>query len=184
MTRLAILLSVLSLWLCVPTAAQAARTEFFGIAQGPLDASDAQQMADVGVRTERFMLRWRSVERTRGSYDWGSRDWLVGALASRGIRPAPFVWGSPQWVGNGAAARPPLGTAADIQAWQSFLRAAVARYGPGGSYWANGYRQRFGVDATPLPIRFWQVWNEPNLKKYFAPGATAYQSAQKYARLL
>ncbi|HSE04158.1 MAG TPA: glycosyl hydrolase [Methylomirabilota bacterium] len=175
---------MLSLWLCVATAAQAARTEFFGIAQGPLDASDAQQMADVGVRTERFMLRWRSVERTRGSYDWGSRDWLVGALASRGIRPAPFVWGSPQWVGNGAAARPPLGTAADIQAWQSFLRAAVARYGPGGSYWANGYRQRFGADATPLPIQSWQVWNEPNLKKYFAPGATAYQSVQKYARLL
>ncbi len=184
MTRLAIFISVLSLWLCVVSAAQAARTEFFGIAQGPLDVSDVQQMADVGVRTERFMLRWRSVERTRGSYDWGQRDWLVGALASRGIRPAPFVWGSPQWVGNGAAARPPLGTVADIQAWQDFLRAAVARYGPGGSYWANGYRQRFGADATPLPVQSWQVWNEPNLKKYFAPGATAYQSVQKYARLL
>ncbi len=183
-TRLAILLSVLGLWLCVATAAQAARTEFFGIAQGPLEAQDAQQMADVGVRTERFMLRWRSVERTRGSYDWGPRDWLIGALASRGIRPAPFVWGSPQWVGNGAAARPPLGTAADVQAWQNFLRAAAARYGPGGSYWANGYRQRFGADATPLPIQSWQIWNEPNLKKFFAPGATAYQSAQKYARLL
>ena len=60
----------------------------------------------------------------------------------------------------------------------------MARYGPGGSYWANGYRQRFGDAAVPLPIRSWQVWNEPNLKKYFAPGTTVQQSAQKYARLL
>ena len=75
--------------------------------------------------------------------------------------------------GQWGPARPPLGTAADIQAWQNFLRAAVARYGPGGSYWANGYRQRFGADAVPLPIQSWQIWNEPNLKKFFAPGATA-----------
>ncbi len=141
-------------------------------------------MSDAGVRTERFQIKWREVEPSRGSYDWFARDWLVGALASRGIRPAPFVWGSPTWVGNGAPARPPLDTPADIQAWQNFLRAAVARYGPGGSYWANGYRQRFGDDAVPLPVQSWQVWNEPNLKKFFAPGTTVQQSAQKYARLL
>ena len=184
-THLAVFLGALVVALCaLPPAAQAARSEFFGIAQGALDAPDAQQMSDVGVRTERFQLKWREVEPSKGSYDWFARDWLVGALASRGIRPAPFVWGSPSWVGNGAAARPPLDTAADIQAWQNFLRAAVARYGPGGSYWANGYRQRFGTDAVPLPVQSWQIWNEPNLKKFFAPGTTVQQSAQKYARLL
>ena len=178
-------LGALAVVLCAAApAAQAARSEFFGIAQGALDAPDAQQMSDVGVRTERFQIKWREMEPTKGSYDWFARDWLVGALASRGIRPAPFVWGSPQWVGNGAAARPPLDNAADIQAWQSFLRAAVSRYGPGGTYWANGYRQRFGDDAIPLPIQSWQIWNEPNLKKFFAPGTTVQQSAQKYARLL
>src|SRR6185295_2624660 len=30
----------------------------------------------------------------------------------------------------------------------------------------------------------WQIWNEPNLKKFFSPGATLDQSANKYARLL
>jgi putative glycosyl hydrolase len=183
-TRLVVVLAALALPLCAASTAEAARTEFFGIAQGALDAPDAQQMADIGVRTERFQLKWREVESTKGSYDWTARDWLVGALASRGIRPVPFVWGSPQWVGTGAAARPPIDSAADVQAWQTFLKAAVARYGPGGSYWANGYRQRFGADATPLPVQSWQVWNEPNLKKYFSPGATVEQSAQKYARLL
>ena len=182
-TRLAVTFAALVLFLCAASTAQAARSEFFGIAQGPLDASDVQRIADVGVGTERFMLKWRSVEPTQGSYDWAPRDWLVGALASRGIRSVPFVWGSPEWV-NPFSARPPVDTASNVQAWRNFLKAAVARYGPGGSYWANGYRQRFGPDATPLPIRSWQIWNEPNLSKYFDPGQTVGHAAQKYARLL
>jgi len=71
-------------------------------------------MADVGVRTERFMLKWRSVEATSGSYDWSDRDWFIGGLASQGIRSVPFVWGSPKWVGNGAPARPPLDSSLSI----------------------------------------------------------------------
>ena len=33
---------------------------------------------------------------------------------------------------------------------------------------------------NPLPIQSWQIWNEPNLHKYFAP----HPSATTYARLL
>ena len=79
---------------------------------------------------------------------------------------------------------PPARQRGDVQAWRDFLQAAVARYGPGGSYWTNGYRQRFGADAKPLPIQSWQIWNEPNLSKYFDPGQTVDHAAQKYARLL
>ena len=59
-------------------------------------------------------------------------------------------------------------------------RAAVARYGRGGTYWDNGYPQEYGPDAVPLPIHAWQVWNEPNVPKYFLPSP----SPAKYARLL
>jgi hypothetical protein len=183
MTRLAVIVTALAMSLFAPSA-KAARTEFFGIAQGPLDAQDAQGMAEARVHTERFMIKWREVEATQGSYDWSDRDRLIGTLASRGIRPAPFVWGSPTWVGSGAAARPPVDSAADVLAWQNFLKAAVARYGPGGSYWADKYHQVYGASATPLPVQSWQIWNEPNLKKFFSPGATLQQSTQKYARLL
>ena len=27
-----------------------------------------------------------------------------------------------------------------------------------------------GPSATPLPVQSWQIWNEPNLKKFFTPG--------------
>ena len=60
----------------------------------------------------------------------------------------------------------------------------MERYGPGGRYWTNAYRQRYGAHATPLPIHSWQIWNEPNLKKFFNPEGRTPRSVQQYARLL
>ena len=45
---------------------------------------------------------------------------------------------------------------------------------------ARPYHQQYGAGATPLPIQSWQIWNEPNLAKYFAPQP----SVSEYARLL
>jgi hypothetical protein len=171
---------VLGLWLLVPSTPAMARSEFFGIVQGPtLDGRDLQGMASARVRTSRFVLKWGWVQPRRGYFDWRSADAFIGALASRGIRVVPALWGNPPWV-YGSPARPPLDRPEAVLAWRTFLRALVARYGAGGSYWRNGYRQRFGADANPLPIHSWQIWNEPNLHKYFAP----IPSARTYARLL
>jgi hypothetical protein len=179
--RLAVILTGLALSLVAASPAAAARTEFYGIAQslGRLDNTDLQGMAAVRVRTERFQLQWASVQPTsQDSFDWAETDAFVGALASHGIRPVPFVWGSPRWVANNFA-KPPIDTAAHEQAWQDFLKAAVARYGPGGIYWAtNGPYQQAHPGATAWPITAWQVWNEPNLPKYFAPTPSVPQYAQ------
>ena len=48
------------------------------------------------------------------------------------------------------------------------------RYGPGGEFW------RSHPDVPELPIRSWQVWNEPNLPVYWASGP----DPAAYARLL
>jgi putative glycosyl hydrolase len=181
-TLLAIVLTVLALSLLAASPAAAARSEFFGIVQGQLDDGDLQGMRAARVRSERFEFGWRAVEPTQGSYRWGPLDGSIGALASHGIRPTPFVFGSPRWVAPKPAI-PPIDSAAHEAAWRTFLRAAVARYGPGGSYWANEYPQRY-PGATRLPIQSWQVWNEPNLRKYFDPEGSDQQTAQKYARLL
>ncbi len=175
--------------LAAPANAGAIRSEFFGIvqgqfqAEGQLDAQDLKQMASARIRTDRFQLGWKQTEPSRGSYRWDATDAFVGALASRGIRAVPFVWGSPSWVAS-SPGRPPIDTAGHEQAWARFLKAAVARYGHGGSYWSGPYRQEYGAGATPLPIQSWQIWNEPNLKKYFAPAGSNSQLAKKYGTLL
>jgi Big-like domain-containing protein/putative glycosyl hydrolase len=181
-TLLAVILAGLAVSLVAASPAAGARSEFFGISQGVgrLDEQDFQRMQTTRVRTERFPIQWAKVERSQGSRDWGDTDAFVGALASHGIRPVPFVWGSPSWV-SGTVGRPPLDNAAEEQAWKDFLRAAVARYEPGGSYWGAPYHNRFGAGATAYPIKAWQAWNEPNgRQKFWAPSP----SPPQYARLL
>ena len=176
------LLWAVALLLTAP-AAQAARSEFFGITDEPeLNDQDLAALASAKVHSFRLLLRWSSVEATEGSYQWHATDQSMGRLASRGIRVARVLWGSPDWANTGGRQRPPLSATAR-SAWQRFLEAAVARYGPGGSYWANGYRQQFGAGATPWPVNSWEVWNEPNLK-FFDPGGTVKEKVLRYGRLV
>jgi hypothetical protein len=180
-----VMLAALALSLVATPPADAARSEFFGVVKGPvLDDTDADAIAAAGVKTSRFLLSWKSIEKRRGQRNWSATDELVGRLASRGIRGLPAVWGSPSWVRTGGTARPPINSGKAKQAWQDFLKAAVARYGRGGGYWTNGYRQQFGEGATPVPIRSWQVWNEPNLRPEFYPGETVAEAARTYGGLL
>jgi hypothetical protein len=180
----AVVTVALGLFMLAPfTASAATRSEFFGIVQGPtLDNQDFQGMTAARIRTNRFVLRWGWVQpRGRYAFDWESADRFFGELASHGIRAVPSIWGNPAWLPGSSSTPPVFGTQAE-QAWRAFLRAIVARYGPGGFFWRAGgpYRQRYGPNATPLPIQAYQIWNEPNLKKFFAPAP----STGKYARLL
>ena len=45
---------------------------------------------------------------------------------------------------------------------------AVKRYGPGGSYWRLHYKLDH-PGKRALPIKTWQVWNEPNLQSAMNP---------------
>jgi hypothetical protein len=156
------------------------RTEFFGIVEGPvLDDTDMATMKALRVQTDRFLLNWGWIQPVKSSYKWGPPDRFIGDLAAHGIRPVPSVWGNPAWIA-GSSSTPPIGGTISQQAWRTFLKALVQRYGPGGEYWGARYHQQFGANATPLPITSWQIWNEPNLKKYFAPAP----SPGQYARLL
>jgi hypothetical protein len=181
--RIAIVLAGLAMALLAAPAAQAARSEFYGITQPPaLGGQDLSGMAAAKVHTDRFPLGWIQVQPSKNTFHWAETDQLVGSLAMVGIRPAPFVYAPPRWAHTGGVRRPPLGASAK-KAWQNFLRRAVGRYGPRGSYWKSPYHQQFGSGATPWPITSWQIWNEPNLKA-FSPGSTYRQKAQKYGQLV
>ena len=67
----------------------AAAGEFIGVNEGaPLKRSDIRKIASTGVQTYRFMLPWASIQRAKGSFDWGTTDRLVG----NGLVSAPNCW--------------------------------------------------------------------------------------------
>lgn len=108
--------------------------------------------------------------------DLAAEDRIVAACARHGIVLLPVVIGTPDWAAAhpGQSNSPPAGTAP----YTAFLRALIGRYGPHGSLW------RARPSLPRLPVRDWQIWNEPNHVAYWSdqPFATRYVRLLRAAR--
>lgn len=155
-------------------SAQALPAGFWGVVpQSSLSLEKFQRLRRGGVESVRFPIVWTAVQPVQGgAFQWGSIDVQVEAAAEAGIQVLPFLVGAPEWAVPAvyvsgthhtlkAPARLPIGGAARA-GWEGFLAATVARYGPSGTFWS----EHPGVPK--LPIRRWQIWNEPNFKYFIA----------------
>lgn len=155
------------------SAAQALPAGFWGVVpQNGLSAEQFQRLSRGGVESIRIPIGWPAVQSVQnGSFDWSGFDSQVEAAANAGIKVVPFLTGAPEWAvpekrvpgagGLTAPAHLPV-SGAGRTGWVSFLTAAVARYGSTGSFWS----EHPGVPK--IPIREWQIWNEPNFKYFIA----------------
>ena len=163
----------------LPPAAVAKRSVPQGwlgvIADGPMTHEDASVdrewdlMASSGVEGVRTAFYWPNVQREEGvPPDFARFDAVVLSAARRGLPVLPIVTGTPGWAGErrGDETSPPR----DPGLYADYLRALVARYGPRGTLWAER------PEVTARPIRAWQIWNEPNLTRYWSrqPFARSY----------
>ncbi|HEX6714016.1 MAG TPA: glycosyl hydrolase [Thermoleophilaceae bacterium] len=119
---------------------------FFGDAGYRREALARQH--DAGIELIRQPFGWTDFVRAPQRFD----D-FVGAAADAGIRVLPVLIGS-----KGEGGMKPPDDPARFAGWAALL---VQRYGPAGSFW-NGR-------AKKLPITSWQIWNEPNIKAWWAP---------------
>jgi polysaccharide biosynthesis protein PslG len=155
------------------SAAQALPAGYWGVVpQSSLGAEQFQRLGRGGVESIRIPIGWSSAQPSQGgSFDWSGFDNQIEEAAKAGIKVLPFLSGAPTWAvpekkvpGTGGLKAPahlPVGGAART-GWAAFLTAAVARYGPTGSFWS----EHPGVPKRP--IREWQIWNEPNFKYFVA----------------
>lgn len=157
-----------------PTTAQP--KPFLGVAAGAAIEPPRRLEREVGamerngVTSVRVPFYWRRVQPDRDApLRFAETDRLVAAAARQRVALLPVVLGTPPWARRTPADNSPPG---DPATYASFMRALVKRYGPGGDFW----RQRGNLPRTPL--RAWQIWNEPDRRKYwserpFAPGYVA-----------
>jgi hypothetical protein len=149
-------------------------------ADGPLtepgNGLDAEwaEIGAAGAETVRTAFDWRDAQPVAGAApDFSRSDAVVAAAARRRLRVLPVVHRTPAW----AAERPSDGPASaprGTDAYAAFLTALVGRYGPRGSLWAER------PDLPRMAIRDWQIWNEPNLTRYW----TTQPFARPYVALL
>ena len=151
---------------------------FLGVApQDPPTDVDLARMQAGGVGSYHLLLSWARVESTPGVYDWSSYDELLGKLAEAGIRPIPYVFGTPAEYADEPSI-PPVRDPDALDAYEAFLTAAAARYGPEGEFWQT--LERSAPDIEPQPLEIWEIWNEQNSPTFWAPEP----SEREYALLL
>jgi hypothetical protein len=158
-------------------------SSFFGLNWSALhdrawSSKDARWIKKSGAKTLRWSMFWARIERSPGQFDWSKQDEVIGQLASKGVTVLPIMSGTPPFLAN-SPSDAPLDSQKQRDAWKTFLRLAIQRYGPNGAYWRGPYQAEH-PGKKPRPIKTWQVWNEPNLTSHWKP----HPSPSGYAKLL
>ena len=157
---------------------------FFGVSpQRAVSDRDFARMQAARVGTIRFGMQWSGIQPARDGFDWSGPDSVVRGAAENGIRPLPFLSGTPDWVADldghhhcaqGDCAPYVPESRRARAAWARFVGAAVRRYGPDGWFWTEN------PTVPKIPIRAWQIWNEQNSPTYYKPRP----DPRGYAKLL
>lgn len=98
--------------------------------------------------------------------DYAPYDGVVAAAARERLTVLPVVQRMAPW----GALRPELYESSPPRSpleYASLLRALVARYGPEGTFWAEH------PELPKVPIRDWQIWNEPNVTQFWSEAGYA-----------
>lgn len=119
-----------------------------------------RRMAANRVESSRAVFSWSKAQPSEGSgFDFSETDGLVANATEHGIELLPIVMDTPLW----ARAKVQNWWPRQTEDFAAYLDALVARYGPGGSFWAEH------AEVPARPLRRWQIFNEPGRSKRYAP---------------
>lgn len=123
-----------------------------------------ERMARSGVESVRTVFSWSAAQPVAGQPpSFAATDHVMALAAPRRIDVLPIVIYTPSWAMKypGWQGSPPK----LISDYTAYLTALVARYGPKGTFWTEH------PELPKMPIRHWQIWNEPNFDAYWHESA-------------
>jgi hypothetical protein len=105
--------------------------------------------------------------------DYSVTDQIVGNAAAHGLTVLPTLLYTAPWD---AQSEPGIAIPKDNGPFAQFAAAMVQRYGPQGTFWTSN------PSIPKVPVRMWQIWNEPNISYYWPqPFAKSYVGLLKAA---
>jgi polysaccharide biosynthesis protein PslG len=117
---------------------------------GRAQCEEARLARATGVQAVREDLSWAQTEPRPGQYQWAGYDAVVSTATEAGLMVLPILDDAPSW-----AAQTPTTVPSAPASYAAFTAAAVARYGPGGTFW------RTHPELPARPIVWYELWNEP-----------------------
>ena len=158
--------------------------DFFGLTSDDVFVGDARYQATemarqrhAGVTVLRQSFNWKYLEPEPGLLRLDGTDRFVLSAARAGIRILPILFGEPAWASSRRVGDERSMTAPprDPRVFAAYAAAIARRYGTHGTLW------KAHPEVRAMPVRAYQVWNEPNLPVYWGgrPDARAYASMLK-----
>jgi hypothetical protein len=118
---------------------------------------DSLPMArSAGARWNRWEFRWANVEQTPGQFQYGTADVMVGTSAANGLSMQGILISVPDWAMEKPSRLP---------------RGLYLAWNDPGNLWTRFVTET--VTRFRGRIRYWEVWNEPDLAEVFWGGTTA-----------
>ncbi len=139
----------------VPTGIKA---RLSGRSDGEL-AQVTSKLRDAGVSILREDVAWSTIEPKPGRYYWAGTDRWVAAAAEQGLQVMAVLDAPPSWVTERWSEAPVAGQ--ELSDFATFAREVVARYGADGTFWSSH------PNLPAVPIRYWDVWNEPYVPRFW-----------------
>ena len=139
---------------------------FWGTDADPSRVRTMAAISGTGARVLRQSFYWSIIEPQPGHYDFQLYDGYVTAAAKANLSILPILFDPPGFRSARPASGARRGTypPANYSDFAYFAARLVRRYGPGGEFWQQH------PELPQLPIRSWQVWNEPNIPAYWPSG--------------
>ncbi len=100
-----------------------------------------------GIAWIRIDIDWSVIEASRGEYTFGEVDRVVDYANANGLSVYASIGYTPGWANSNKGKTYP---ATNVAYWKSFITRTINRY--------------------KNKVKYWGIWNEPNLKKFFALG--------------
>jgi hypothetical protein len=126
----------------------------WGISNADQDRT-ASALSDVGARWVRLTANWADAEPTKGQYsDWWLKhyDRAIDLARNAGAKVVLMSYQSPSWASGSSVKETPPQNPADFANYMHFL--------------ANRYAGK---------VAAYEVWNEPNIDRFWSTGANAGQ---------
>ena len=127
------------------------------------------KLRSAGVTWLREDFHWGAFEPSPGTWNWTYGDRLMRNASLSGLNILGIFAYSSSWGADGPTIyHPPK----DPNAYASFARRVVERYGPNGTFWQQN------PTLAPRPLTAVEIWNEPWLHFFWRPNPEPARYAQ------
>ncbi|MFH0793922.1 MAG: sugar-binding protein, partial [bacterium] len=106
---------------------------------------DLAKAKALGAYSVRIDMWWGVVEPEEGKFEWDFPDRVMNEIVAAGLEPFPILCYASAWSKDKSPDSPE-----EIRRFGKYVNAMVSRY-----------KDR---------VRYWEVWNEPNIPPFWSPG--------------